>query len=125
MADTRSAGSEAMSALSEQRCEACRADAPKVSEEELRALMHEIPGWAVEVRGGIMQLERVFNFSDFREALAFTSRVGELAEEQGHHPAILTEWGRVTVTWWSHKIQGLHRNDFVMAAKTDEVAGTR
>ena len=68
---------------------------------------------------GIKRLERVFKFPDFAQALAFTDKVGELAEAEGHHPAILTEWGKVTVTWWTHKVKGLHRNDFIMAAKTD------
>src|SRR5262249_37265726 len=65
------------------------------------------------------QLERVFHFPSFADALAFTNQIGTLAEAEGHHPALLTEWGRVTVTWWTHKIRGLHRNDFIMAAKTD------
>jgi 4a-hydroxytetrahydrobiopterin dehydratase len=64
-------------------------------------------------------LERSFQFPDFVEALAFTNRVAEKAEQVGHHPDILTQWGTVTVTWWSHKIKGLHRNDFIMAANTD------
>ncbi len=108
-----------MSGLSEQQCEACRADAPRVEEAELRQLIGEIPDWNVEVRDGIMQLERTFKFKNFRAALGFTNQVGELAEAHGHHPAILTEWGKVTVTWWTHKIKGLHRNDFIMAARTD------
>jgi pterin-4a-carbinolamine dehydratase len=66
--------------------------------------------------------ERAFEFPSFADALAFTNRVGALAEKEGHHPALLTEWGRVTVTWWTHKIRGLHRNDFIMAAKTDALA---
>ena len=66
-------------------------------------------------------LERVFKWKNFVQALAFTNRVGELAEEEGHHPALLTEWGKVTVTWWTHKIKGLHRNDFIMAARTDQL----
>ena len=70
-------------------------------------------------REGINRLERNFEFPDFVQAMAFTNQVGVLAEEEDHHPAILTEWGRVTVTWWTHKIRGLHRNDFVAAAKTD------
>ena len=74
-------------------------------------------------REGIPRLERVFRFGNFAEALRFSNRVGDLAEEEGHHPAILTEWGRVTVTLWTHKIRGLHRNDFVMAAKVDELYG--
>jgi 4a-hydroxytetrahydrobiopterin dehydratase len=67
-----------------------------------------------------MQLERVFLFKNFKHALAFTNAVGEIAEAEGHHPGLLTEWGKVTVTWWSHSIKGLHRNDFIMAARTDK-----
>ena len=111
-----------MSQLSQQACEACRSDAPRVTEEEIERLGAELPEWQIVERDGIMKLERVFTFSDFQQALAFTQRVGELAEQANHHPALLTEWGRVTVTWWSHKIKGLHRNDFILAARTDEVA---
>ena len=110
-----------MSSLSQQECEACRADAPKISEEELRELMPNIPDWSVAVDDGVMRLIRAFEFSNFEQALAFSNRVGEIAEQEGHHPAILTEWGRVTVSWWTHKIGGLHRNDLIMAARTDEL----
>lgn len=111
-----------MTTLSQAHCEACRADAPKVSEAELAELIGQIPDWSVENRDGILQLEKVFPFRNFAQALAFTNAVGALAEAEGHHPALLTEWGKVTVTWWSHKIRGLHRNDFIMAARTDEAA---
>jgi 4a-hydroxytetrahydrobiopterin dehydratase len=70
---------------------------------------------------GSKRLRRVLSFDDFAQALEFTKKAGELADEEGYHPALLTEWGRTTVTWWTHKIKGLHRNDFVMAAKTDEL----
>ena len=108
-----------MSGLVAQKCTACRRDSPLVTEAEVQELKPEIPQWTLLERDGIRRLERVFKFVNFADALAFTNRVGELAEEQGHHPAILTEWGRVTVTLWTHKIRGLHRNDFVMAAKID------
>ena len=108
-----------MSELSQSHCEACRADAPQVSDEELKELIRNIPDWHIEVRDNIMQLEKTFQFKNFVDAIAFTNKVGDIAEAEGHHPALLTEWGRVTVTWWSHKIKGLHRNDFIMAAKTD------
>lgn len=111
-----------MSQLSQQQCEACRSDAPRLTDEQIAEYRREVPEWQIVERDGIMQLERVFTFPDFRQALAFTDRVGELAEEADHHPALLTEWGKVTVTWWSHKIKGLHRNDFILAARTDEVA---
>lgn len=110
-----------MPSLDQQSCEACRADAPKISDEELRELMPQIPDWGVIVVDGIMQLQRVFEFKNFEQAMVFSNRVGDIAEAEGHHPAILTEWGRVTVTWWSHKIRGLHRNDLIMAARTDQV----
>lgn len=84
-------------------------------------LKPQIPDWVLVEREGIERLERVYPFTNFAEALAFTNRVGALAEEEGHHPAILTEWGRVTVTLWTHKIRGLHRNDFIMAAKVDSL----
>jgi 4a-hydroxytetrahydrobiopterin dehydratase len=110
-----------MAALAEMKCEACRRGAPTVTDAEAAEYASEVPEWAIVERDGIKRLERVFPFPDFAQALAFTNRVGEVAEEEGHHPALLTEWGRVTVTWWTHKIRGLHRNDFVMAAKTDRL----
>jgi 4a-hydroxytetrahydrobiopterin dehydratase len=111
-----------MSPLSADRCVACRPDAPRLTDAEIAELRREVPDWRVAERDGIPRLERVLDWPDFAEALAFTNRVGALAEAEGHHPALLTEWGRVTVTWWTHAIRGLHRNDFVMAAKTDGLA---
>lgn len=105
--------------LSEERCEACRVNAPRVSASELAELIRQIPEWQAEVVDGVMQLQREFSFRNFVDALAFTNQVGVLAEQAGHHPALLTEWGKVKVSWWTHKIKGLHRNDFILAAKTD------
>ena len=110
-----------MTELSKQNCEACNAEAPLISDEELKQLMPKIPDWEIIVIDNIMRLKREFKFKDFASALAFTNRVGEIAEDEGHHPAILTEWGKVTVSWWSHKIKGLHKNDMIMAARTDDV----
>ncbi len=109
--------------LARQSCTACRRGAPRVSEEEERALSAEIPAWKTVEIDGIRRLRRDFAFPDFAQALAFTDRVGALAEREGHHPALVTEWGRVGVEWWTHKIGGLHRNDFIMAAKTEELLG--
>lgn len=92
-----------------------------MTEEEIEEMKPQVPEWDVVERDGIKRLERAFEFDDFAEALAFTNEVGEIAEEQGHHPLICTEWGEVTVTWWTHKIKGLHENDFIMAARTDEI----
>ncbi|MGR2737331.1 4a-hydroxytetrahydrobiopterin dehydratase [Billgrantia sp. Q4P2] len=111
-----------MTQLSEQQCEACSWDAPHVTDDELETLKRDIPEWKMVERDGIKQLERVFKFRNFKQALAFTNRVGEIAEEVGHHPALLTEWGKVTVTWWSHEMKGLHKNDFILAARTDKAA---
>jgi 4a-hydroxytetrahydrobiopterin dehydratase len=108
-----------MDQLENQRCEACRRGAPTVTAEEIAALKPQIPEWQMIVHEGIQRLQRCYAFRDFVAALAFTNQVGALAEEEGHHPDLLTAWGQVTVTWWSHKIRGLHRNDFIMAAKTD------
>jgi 4a-hydroxytetrahydrobiopterin dehydratase len=108
-----------MRTLSGERCVACRRDSPRVTEAEIAELTREIPDWHLVERDGIARLERVFHVPSFADALAFSNRVGAIAEAEGHHPALLTEWGQVTVTWWTHKIRGLHRNDFIMAAKTD------
>ena len=110
-----------MTALADERCVACRPGAPPVGDADARSLLREIPEWRVVDRDGVRQLERVYTFPDFVRALAFTNAVGAIAEEAAHHPALTTEWGRVTVRWWTHTISGLHRNDFVMAAKTDRV----
>jgi 4a-hydroxytetrahydrobiopterin dehydratase len=105
-----------------ERCVACRRDAPRVTAEEAETLTPLIPDWTMEEHNGVPRLVRTFRVPTFHDALAFTQRVGELAEAEGHHPALLTEWGKVTVSWRTHKIRGLHRNDYIMAAKTDALA---
>jgi 4a-hydroxytetrahydrobiopterin dehydratase len=92
-----------------------------LSAEQIAELHAQVPTWKIVKREDIQQLERVFGFSGFAGALAFTNEVGRLAEELDHHPRITTEWGKVTVTWWTHKVGGLHRNDFVLAARVDEI----
>lgn len=111
-----------MESLAGMHCEACRPDSPRLTDAEIAGLLEELPGWHVVVRPDGPRLERTYGFRDFAQALAFTRRLGELAESEGHHPSILTEWGSVTVRWWTHVIRGLHRNDFIMAAKTDALA---
>jgi 4a-hydroxytetrahydrobiopterin dehydratase len=108
--------------LTQQKCAACTKDSPPVTEAEIQQLKPQIPDWEIKEQDGVPRLERWFKFPDFAQALAFTNKVGEQAEAEGHHPALLTEWGKVTVTWWTHAINGLHKNDFVMAAKTDQIA---
>ncbi len=112
-----------MQALAHQRCVACNRDSPRVTDEEIAELYPQVPDWELLEVDGVKRLERVFRFESFAQALEFTDKVGALAEAERHHPALLTEWGRTTVTWWTHKIKGLHVNDFIMAAKTDELAG--
>jgi 4a-hydroxytetrahydrobiopterin dehydratase len=102
------------------RCVACRGGEPQATDEEIRAWKPQVPDWDTLEQEGVRRLERTFKFRDFREALAFVNRVGALAEEEDHHPLIEFTWGRATVTWWTHKIRGLHRNDFIMASKTDQ-----
>jgi 4a-hydroxytetrahydrobiopterin dehydratase len=90
-----------------------------MADAELAQLQAQVPTWRVYAVDGVKRLEKVYTFPDFAQALAFTNRVGALAESVGHHPALLTEWGKVTVTWWTHDAGGLHINDFIMAARTD------
>lgn len=110
-----------MEQLAQMKCTACRKGEPTVTEEELAIYRPQVPDWNIVKVDGIDHLERTFIFPNFLEALDFTNLVGALAEQEGHHPALLTEWGKVTVSWWTHKIRGLHGNDFIMAARTDEL----
>lgn len=110
-----------MTKLSAEKCVACRRDSPSVTKEEKTQLLPLIPDWAIIREGGIPKLDREFLFSDFVEALEFTNAVGKIAEDEGHHPRIVTEWGKARVSWWTHKIKNLHRNDFIMAARTDRL----
>ena len=106
--------------LKQQACEVCRADTPPVSAAALAQLMPQIPEWQVVVDDDVTQLRREFEFRNFAQALAFGNRVGELAEAENHHPAILIEWGKVTLSWWTHTIRGLHINDLILAARCDQ-----
>lgn len=105
--------------LEELRCEACSIDAVALTTEEQQKLLKELDGWTLVNRGEIPQLEKVYLFKNFKQAWAFTNQIAQLAEDEFHHPSILLEWGKVTVTWWSHSIEGLHQNDFICAAKCD------
>ena len=108
-----------MNRLTQMTCVPCHGGEPALSEAELNEYRPLVPHWQLVDCAGERRLQRVFTFKDFAQALVFTNKVGALAEIANHHPAILTEWGRVTVSWWTHKLHGLHRNDFIMAAKTD------
>ena len=105
-----------------ERCVPCHGGSPLATPEEEAALTPLIPEWTKKERNGVPRLVRTFRFPDYPSTLAVTQRVGELADAEDHHPSLLTEWGKVTVSWWTHAIRGLHRNDFLMAAKTDALA---
>jgi 4a-hydroxytetrahydrobiopterin dehydratase len=105
--------------LNELRCEACTSDAQALSTDECKTLLTELDNWTIISRNNIPQLEKVYLFKNYKQAWAFANQVSQIAEQQFHHPAILLEWGKVTVTWWSHSIKGLHNNDFICAAKCD------
>ena len=119
LAGARRTGEREMETLTQMKCVACSKDVPTVTDAEIAQFQPQVAEWEILELDGIRRLRRIFTFDDFAQALEFTNKVGALAEEEGHHPALLTEWGGATVTWWTHKISGLHRNDFVMAAKTD------
>lgn len=110
-----------MATLATEHCTPSTKSDPRVSPEEAEILLAQLPGWTLVTDERGDRLERAYRFGNFMEALAFTKRLGRLAERAEHHPAILTEWGRVEVTWTTKKIHGLHRNDFIMAARTDRL----
>jgi len=102
-------------------CEVCRVGAPTLSQKEREPLLLQLPDWELIEQDGVEQLQRVFSFNSYGEGVAFTQEVASIAEEQGHHPVIMLEWGKVTVRWWTHKINGIHKNDVIMAAKTERL----
>lgn len=108
-----------MAVLAELKCTVCQAGDFPLDREEIAEFQKQVPDWDLIPENGVDKMKRTFKFRDYQKALEFTNKVGLLAEEQGHHPVITTEWGKVTVTWWTHKIAGLHENDFIMAARTD------
>ena len=110
-----------MTQLTNERCVACRRGPPRVTEEEIAQLHSQVGEGALGEDDGISRLIRTFLFDDFAGALTFTDTVGAIAEEEGHHPRLVTQWGRVTVTWSTYIIRSLHRNDFIMAAKTADL----
>ena len=109
-----------MSDLSSSTCEACRIDAPKVSDDEANTLLNEIDNWDL-IYEEVKQLKKTFSFSSYKESVDFSNKIAKMADREDHHPTIILEWGKVTVLWWSHKIKGLHKNDFICAAKTDQL----
>ena len=110
-----------MADLYQMKCVACRGGEPTLTDAQIIEFQPQVLDWQVKEVDGVKRLERVFKLKNFLEALVFTNKIGAIAEDEDHHPLIITEWGRVTVQWWTHKIGGLHQNDFIMAAKTDRL----
>jgi 4a-hydroxytetrahydrobiopterin dehydratase len=107
-----------MNELASKTCVPCRGGVPPLKGPELVAITKQVDGWQVVEEHHI---KKSFNFPDFRKALDFVNSVGEVAEEQGHHPDIFLSWGKADVTIWTHKINGLTESDFILAAKIDEL----
>jgi 4a-hydroxytetrahydrobiopterin dehydratase len=114
-----------MTGLTEATCVPCRGGVPTLTDAEIAELRPQVPEWKVEEVDGVKRIRREFRFKDFRQALDFTVKVGELAEREQHHPDIHLSWGRVVVETWTHKIKGLHQNDFILAAKVDAMYAGR
>lgn len=108
-----------MPSLAKLQCDSCSVPLPLLSDVEIAAFAAQLPLWQMADRQGMDALERVFTFDDFAGVLAFVNKVGLIAEAEHHHPILLLEWGKVTVTWWTHYLNALHRNDFILAARTD------
>ncbi len=108
-----------MSELSEKTCSACKQGSPRLTSAELNDGLQQLPAWELIQMDAVDQLRRIYPFRNFAQAMQFAQALGELAETYGHHPALLVEWGKLEVRWWTHKISGLHENDLIMAAKTE------
>lgn len=108
--------------LKTSHCEACQESVPRITQREIDEFMPLIPDWRIVELDGVQRLQRELEFDDFVQALEFVNKIGQLAEAEGHHPSILLEYGHVTLTWWTRKVRGLHVNDFIMVARSDELA---
>lgn len=106
--------------LSSLKCVPCRGGIPPMEQEKIKVMLDVVPGWT-KTQGKIDKIEKIFKFKDFNKAMMFVNKVAEIAEEQGHHPDILIQWNKVTLILWTHAIKGLHDNDFILAAKIDEL----
>ena len=116
-----------MKNLSTQSCVICTSETQTPSNGQLAEYLQQLIGWQIvqgtDANSTLQKLVKTYGFANYPETIAFTNQVAELAEAEDHHPAMLVEWGKVTVTWWTHAIGGLHSNDFICAAKTDKLIG--
>jgi 4a-hydroxytetrahydrobiopterin dehydratase len=110
-----------MDELADLHCTTITATTPPLNQRDIDHYLGQVEDWRIYEKDGEPRLEKVFKFKDFKQAMTFTNRVAQAADMENHHPVLLTEWGRVTVTWWTHRIKGLHLNDFIMAAKTEQL----
>jgi len=110
-----------MELLLDMKCVATRRTSLGITADEIAIFQPQVPAWQTVQRASVDQLERSFAFKTYRQTLAFVQKVGVLAEAEDHHPTLTVEYGKVTVTWWTHTVKGLHRNDFIAAAKTDQL----
>jgi 4a-hydroxytetrahydrobiopterin dehydratase len=113
-----------MTDLADKKCQPCRKGDRPLSETEIAERLPSLPGWQIVERESISRLEKSFQVPDFMQALEFVNLIGEMAETEDHHPAILISWGRAVVSWWTFVINGLHENDFILAARTDRLYQT-
>lgn len=110
-----------MAVPAELKCTVCQSGDIPLDREEIARYHDDVPDWQVLHEGGVDKLKRIYKFKEYTSALKFAHAVAEAADTEGHHPIITLEWGKVTVVWWTHKIDGLHRNDFIMAARSDDL----
>ena len=110
-----------MTDLSQLKCIACRGGDPMLTNAEIAELHPQVPEWQIVEVDGIKRLQRVFKLKNYIDAVAYANKIAMTAEKEDHHPMLIVEWGKVTVQWWTHVVKGLHKNDFIMAAKTDEL----
>ena len=109
-----------MAELQSQSCEACKIDAPRLTDTQITNLISEINDWDL-IQEPVKQIKKIFSFPDYQSGVNFLNAVATMADQEDHHPELVLEWGKVTVIWWSHKIKGLHKNDFICASKTDNL----
>jgi 4a-hydroxytetrahydrobiopterin dehydratase len=110
-----------MTKLEDEGCVPCRGGERPMAADEQQSMLRALSEWTITTDHDVPRLVREFRFNNFTGAIRFAVAVGRIAEEQDHHPELTVAWGRVAVAWWTHAVGGLHRNDFIMAAKTDAI----
>ena len=110
--------------LKNQQCQPCSGDARPLAAADYDSYLAQLPGWKVTDIDGIPTLVKTYEFTNYTQCLAFVHEVGTLAEKENHHPEMTVSYGKVRVSWWTHTIKGLHINDFILAARSDELAET-